>query len=289
MLGKVFARFVEKSPMSVKVRGTLERVLGAEQLDAWFARTANKPYTRTLLFATVDDLLSQVVFRIKPSGRAAYREREHNVGASLISVYTKLHGIATHPSAEWGRYSASVLRPLMQQLGKARASWLPGYHVTILDGNCLEASERRLKALRQVQGGPLPGKSLVVYEPVPGLVSAVLLSEDGQAQERSMGGLVLETSQANELWIQDRHFCPCPFLCEIDTRGAAFLTRQHKGLPFERRNVFRATGRIETGHVAEQRVQVWDQHGGVHLVRRIRVKLDETPPDGDRELYILTN
>ena len=39
MLGKVFARFVEKSPISVMVRGTLERVLGAEQLDAWFART----------------------------------------------------------------------------------------------------------------------------------------------------------------------------------------------------------------------------------------------------------
>ena len=28
MLGSVFARFVEKSPISVMVRGTLERVLG---------------------------------------------------------------------------------------------------------------------------------------------------------------------------------------------------------------------------------------------------------------------
>ena len=37
MLGKVFARFVEKSPISVMVRGTLERVLGADQLDAWFS------------------------------------------------------------------------------------------------------------------------------------------------------------------------------------------------------------------------------------------------------------
>ena len=30
MLGKVFNRFVEKSPISVMVRGTLERVLGAD-------------------------------------------------------------------------------------------------------------------------------------------------------------------------------------------------------------------------------------------------------------------
>ena len=28
MLGKIFDRFVEKSPISVMVRGTLERVLG---------------------------------------------------------------------------------------------------------------------------------------------------------------------------------------------------------------------------------------------------------------------
>ena len=60
MLGKVFARFVEKSPISVMVRGTLERVLGAEQLDAWFARTAQKQYTRTVLFSTVYDILRGV-------------------------------------------------------------------------------------------------------------------------------------------------------------------------------------------------------------------------------------
>src|SRR5215471_16904055 len=98
MLGKVFARFVEQSPISVMVRGTLERVLGADQLDAWFARTAQKQYTRTLLFSTVYDLLSQVVFRIKPSVRAAYREREDDVGASLISVYTQnRHPMLTTP------------------------------------------------------------------------------------------------------------------------------------------------------------------------------------------------
>ena len=64
MLGKVFARFVEKSPISVMVRGTLERVLGAEQLDAWFARTAQKQYTRTVLFSTVYDILDvAILFR----------------------------------------------------------------------------------------------------------------------------------------------------------------------------------------------------------------------------------
>ena len=103
MLGKVFARFVEKSPISVMVRGTLERVLGADQLDAWFARTAQKQYTRTVLFSTVYDVLSQGVFRIKPLVRAAYRDQEDKVGASLISLSNKLNGVETHTSAEMAR------------------------------------------------------------------------------------------------------------------------------------------------------------------------------------------
>ena len=170
MLGKVFERFVEKSPISVMVRGTLERVLGADHLNTWFERTAQKQDTRTLLFSTVYDVLSQVVFRIKPSVRAAYRDREDEVGASLISLYNKLNGVETHTSAELVRYSAAELAPLIEQLDGARAPWLPGYRVKIIDGNCIEASERRLKALREVQGGALPGKSLVVYEPTQGLV-----------------------------------------------------------------------------------------------------------------------
>ena len=263
MLGKVFARFVEKSPISVMVRGTLERVLGADQLDAWFARTAQKQYTRTVLFSTVYDVLSQVVFRIKPSVRAAYRDQEAKVGASLISLYNKLNGVEIHTSAELVRYSAAVLAPLIEQLDGGRAPWLPGYRVKIIDGNCIEASERRLKALREVQGGALPGKSLVVYEPAQGLVTDVFPCEDGHAQERSMLGLVLETVHAGDLWIQDRNFCTCAFLCEIDQRGAGFITRQHEGLPFEVVSALRAVGRIETGHVAEQRVQVWDAQGAL--------------------------
>ena len=73
MLGQVFQRFVQRSPISVMVRGTLERVLGAEQLNQFYARTANNQYTRELLFSTVYELMSDVVFRHQPSVRAAYQ------------------------------------------------------------------------------------------------------------------------------------------------------------------------------------------------------------------------
>jgi hypothetical protein len=161
--------------------------------------------------------------------------------------------------------------------------------VKILDGHCLEASERRLEGLREVPAGALPGKSLVVDEPTSGLVSEVFPCADGHAQERSLLGQVLETVHASDLWLQDRNVCPCAFLCGIDSRGAGCITRQHAGLPCEVITTLRPVGRIETGQVAAPRVQVWDAQGQAHLCRRLRVKPDQATRAGERVLYRLTN
>jgi IS4 transposase len=289
MLGAVFERFVDHSPISVMVRGTLERVLGADPLDLWYERTAQKQYTRALLFSTVYDLMSQVVFRIQPSVHAAYRAQEAQVGTSVVSVYNKLQELETRTAAELVRYSARKLEPLIEQVGGERASWLPGYHVKIVDGNAIEASEHRLKELRGVEAGALPGKSLVVYEPASGLVSDVFPCEDGHAQERSLFASVLATVQAGDLWIADRNFCTREFLCDIDARGASFVIREHQGLPAEIVSPLRPLGRVETGQIAEQRVRVVDAQGGVHVFRRLRMKLDHATRDGATLLYILTN
>jgi hypothetical protein len=165
-----------------------------------------------------------------------------------------------------------VLRPLIDQVGGACTPWLPGARVKIVDGNCLEATEHRLKEWRDLQAGALPGKALVVYEPAQGLVTDVFPCEDGHAQERSLFGAVLETVQAGDRWMHDRNFCPCAFLCGIDRRGAFFMTRQHEGLPYEMVSPFHAAGRVETGRVAEQGGGVRDAQGTAHLFRRLRVK-----------------
>ena len=289
MLGEVFERFVDHSPISVMVRGTLERVLGADALDWWYERTAHKQYTRDLVFSTVYDLMSQVVFRIQPSVHAAYRAQEAQVGTSVVSVYNKLQELETHTSAALVRYRARQLAPLIAHVGGEREPWVPGYHVKIVDGNAIEASEHRLKELRGVAAGALPGKSLVVYEPSRGVVSDVFPCEDGHAQERSLFTSVLGTVQAGDLWIADRNFCTREFLCDLDARGASFVIREHQGLPFEIVSPLRPLGRVETGNLAEQRVHVVDAQGGVHVFRRLRIKLDHATRDGATLLYILTN
>lgn len=145
MLSEIFHRFVKESPVTVMVRGLLERLLSPEQLDAWFERTAEKQYTRELLFSTVVDVLMQVVCGVRKSVNVAYQAVAHEMPVSVQSVYNKLNGLEPTMSAELVRFSAQEATALIEELGAKRAELLPGYRVKMLDGNCLEASEHRLK------------------------------------------------------------------------------------------------------------------------------------------------
>ncbi len=45
LLGEIFERFVEQSPVTVMVRGVLEKVIAPEKLDELFEKTAKVQYT----------------------------------------------------------------------------------------------------------------------------------------------------------------------------------------------------------------------------------------------------
>ena len=57
MLDLIFERFVKQSPVSVMVRGLMERVFNKEQLDSIFENHARSQYTRELLFSSIVDLI----------------------------------------------------------------------------------------------------------------------------------------------------------------------------------------------------------------------------------------
>ncbi|WP_199341383.1 MULTISPECIES: hypothetical protein [Nostocales] len=46
VLGQVFERFVEESPVSVMVRGLLETILCPEKLDELFEKSTKTQYTK---------------------------------------------------------------------------------------------------------------------------------------------------------------------------------------------------------------------------------------------------
>ena len=58
------------------------------------------------------------------------------------------------------RATARDLGKTQDELGIQRKPWLPGYAIRILDGNCLEASEKRLAVHRGADGEALSGEAL---------------------------------------------------------------------------------------------------------------------------------
>ena len=289
MLSAVFEKFEEKSPISVMARGLMERVLNPEQLDEWFESIAEAQYTRDLLFSTVFDMMSDVVCDARKSVHSAYQASKEEIGVSVTSVYNKLNGLEVNTSAELVRYAAREATSIIEKMGGARAPLLPGFHVKLLDGNCIEASEHRIKELRSIAAGALPGKSLVVLDPSLRLPIDVFPCEDGHAQERSLLGDVLQTVAALDVWIADRNFCVVSFICGIAQRDAFFIIRQHGNLPWNPLGSMKKIGGIEGGKVFEQPIEVVDKSGNKRRFRRIRVLLNKPTRDGDNEIYIITN
>ena len=285
----IFERFVEKSPISVMARGTMERVLNPEQLDEWFEKTAQNQYTRDLLFSSVFDMMSKVVCGVHPAVNAAYQASEKEIGVSITSVYNKLNGIESNTSAELVRYAAKEAKPIIEALGGAINPLLPGFRAKLLDGNCIKATEHRIKELRTIAAGALPGKTLVVYDPASRLPIDVFPCEDGHAQERSLLADVLPTVEEKDLWIADRNFCVRSFLFGINSGNGYFAIREHANLPWTSLGKEKFAGRIDGTKVYEQPILVVDAAGDELKCRRIRICLKKETRDGDKQVCVISN
>jgi len=289
LLDKVFEPFIKEKPICLMARGVLQRILDPQHIDQLFARTAQRQYTHELLFSALVDLMTRVVLGQEPSVHAAYRQLEDQLPVSDQSVYNKLQHVELAVSAALVRDSALRVAPVIRALRAALPPLLPGYRVRFLDGNHLAATEHRLEELRRTWAAPLPGIALVVLDQQHMTVTDVLLSEDGQAQERSLLDEVYSLVGKGDVWVADRNFCTYGLLWAIKNRGAYFVLRQHGNLKGVPRGPRRSKGRCETGWVYEQRLRLCNDAGEVAEVRRITVVLDRPTREGDTEIHILTN
>jgi IS4 transposase len=288
-LKDIFQPFVQKSAVSVMARAALERLLSPVWMDDVFEKTTDGQYTRKLLFSSVFALMVRVVFKQAKSIRSAYLPKTKETAVSLTSVYNKLNGLTPTTAAGLVRESGRACAALIDEMGGRRQPLLEGYTIRILDGNCLAATEHRLKELRTLGAGALPGKSLVVYDPDHGCVRDLVACEDGHTQERALLTEILPMVQPGELWIEDRNFATRRFLFGVEGRHGFILVREHKNLPVVARGPERSIGRTPTGHVFEQEVEVHSEDGErVLVLRRVIVRLKRQTRDGDRRLAFLT-
>ena len=114
LLDSVFKRFAELAPMCVAARAVLELALCPKELDQLFQETAERQYSRTLLFSTCGaDVLGGL-----PGDRsvhAARRLRSRKAQVFDRSVCNKLAIWSRTSPAELVRHTARQLTPIIRQ------------------------------------------------------------------------------------------------------------------------------------------------------------------------------
>jgi IS4 transposase len=288
MLSSIFDQFVQSSPVTVMARGLMEYIFAAERMDQLFDTHAKVQYQRDLLFSSQVDLMSLVVCGIQKSVHAAYKAKAVDLSVSTTALYNKLNGVEIEVSQALVRETAQDLQQIVQNMGGEQPNPCPGYELRIVDGNCLAGTDHRLDAIRLFAAKALPGKMIVVLDPISKLVVDIFPIEDGHAQERSRFKEVLAVVKPNQIWTGDRNFCTGEFLTTIADRSAFFVIRQHGSLGWKEVNELKAKGQTDTGDIFEQEIEICYQ-GKPLRCRRVVVKLFKPTRDQESEIAILTN
>jgi hypothetical protein len=289
ILGAAYEKFAIATPVAVMVRAAIERVLSPEIIDRIFGDARQTQYQRQLLFSVVLKVFAEVVFNVHRSVHCSYKAHAPEIEVSAAAFYDKLAGTDPEVASALVRHSGQEFGAVLAEMGGALASPLPGWKVRIVDGNCPEATERRLKPLRSVQDRPLPGKAMVVLDPERMLILEAWPCEDGHASERSLVEPVLEWVRPGEVWIADRNLCFWAFILGLLEAKAYFVLRQHGQFSPEPLEEFRVVGRNASGVVSEQAIQGRLPDGQPTQWRRIRVQLDKPTRDRQSEVFVITN
>jgi hypothetical protein len=177
--------------------------------------------------------MSDVVFRIAPSGGAWDKGPQAEVAVTRQAVYEKLKGVELPRAAGVVKYSGRELGVSLQQMPTPPPPLLPGYRVRVLDGNHLAGTEHRLLALRRYRAAALPGHALVIYDPQGDVVTDVIPCDDAYAQERALRPEGVPMGVARDCIVADRNFCTTGVLFGIARRGvcrgAALAVFPHLG------------------------------------------------------------
>ena len=292
LLGKAFSAFVEESPVSVMVRGTVERIFEPAALDQIFGDHAVRGYAKELAFSQCVQIMSHVVFKESPSVGAYYQAHPDEIPVTRQAVYDKLKRLELQVPAALVRYSGEELLRCLKAMGAKARPLLPGYRVRVLDGNHLTGTEHRIFELRRFRAAVLPGQALVFYDPQFDLMTDVIPCEDAYAQERSLLDQALQCISARDCILADRNFCTTGFLFAIRRRRAFFVIRQHAStLSWELQRKRRWAGQDGRGRdIYEQSIRLTDpETGETFHARRVTIVLDKPNKDGETELHILTN
>lgn len=283
----ILDRFITKQPLAVMTRSIVGVLMG-DRLDRLFDENRSRQYSDTIKFSTVVMSVAEIALGTVKNRNQAYLKYKEELQTSAVAYYGKLNRTEPSISEAVVRYSAERAGELLNELDFQPWQVLPGYRCFSLDGNHLQKTEKRLTETRGLCAAPLPGTIVARYDHQTAIFDQAYLLEDAHAQEASVLDRVVEDLLERDLVIADRHFCIVRFMLKLAARLGCFVIRQHGRLHGRLLGKRRSVGRIDSGMVYEQAMEICDGDETL-VVRRITVELNEPTRDGAMEIHILSN
>lgn len=284
---KVMERFVADRPLCVMTRCVLGHLMTPD-LDDVFSRCRERQYEGEIKFSALATSVADVALNFCDNFNQAYKAHQKGIAASVVAYYGKLNRVEPSISEGVVIFSRHKAGELLREIGAPPEKVLPGYRCSVLDGNHLQKTEKRIGELRSLWAAALPGTVVAKFNLEEQLFERAYLLEDAHAQESSVLDRVVADLQTDELLIADRHFCIVKFLLGVAKKLGCFVIRQHGRLKGELLGKRRQIGRVSTGMVFEQQMRIGDGDEQL-VVRRITIELDVPTRDGDLQIHLLSN
>ena len=284
---RLLEKFTKKCPFAVMTRVLCESFF-SQHLDDVFEESREHQYENQLKFSAMALAVADVTLNFCDNLNQAYTSHREKLGVAISSFYDKVRCVRPALSEAVVRDSAEKTIALQDALDFQPWEVLHGYQVYDIDGNHLPRTDKRLKALRDSPGAPLPGKVIARFDVQRQIFDHAYLLTDAHDQELATCDQLVADLVPNDVLVADRHYCIVAFLEKIALASSFFVIRHHGRLKGKLIGKRQRIGEIETGVVYEQRMKLNAKEDSME-VRRVTIELYQPTRDGDQAVHVLSN
>jgi hypothetical protein len=282
---------LSRLPLAEGALTLLQWVLDEALLKQLFEEHRGTGCERTVTFPGLVSLLREALMEHRGSGRQAFEAARlgGRVKATNAALYGKLRRLPLSLSEAFLSACTERLRQVLPEgAGNPVPPALQGHRIVVVDGKKIKNLPKRLQGLRSLKGKALGGKAVAALLLNEGLVVAMEVSPDGEANDAPLtpGLLAQVSAQFPEpvLYVADRQFCDLTIPRAIEARQQAFLIRYSRRMKFyaERESV-----RPDApGPVIRE---AWGCVGGPRNKRRMFVRQITLERPGEEAIVLLTD
>jgi hypothetical protein len=289
-MGSFESQVLARLPLAEAVWVLLRYVASDELLARLFEEHRGTGSERQVSFALLVQLVADALLDHAGSGRQSFQAAREagTLPATVEAVYGKLRRLSLPLSQAFLREATRRLREVLPGTGPELPPGLRGFRIVVVDGKKLKNLPKRLTPLRSVKGKVLGGKAVAGLLLNEGLIVALEISPDGEANDAPLTpGLLQQCGEEFSdplLYVADRQFCDLKIPPQIVAAKNSLLIRFSKKMLFSAEKT-----QVSTDAQGRTIREEWGWLGSAKDPRRMYLRRITLERPGAEEIILLTN